>query len=249
MTNQRMARQPEPRKGQRQDQPSLDGDIVPIIPGWVENGGFIFLMPIALVLLGAIAHFGQVYGAGFGWTLFFLAAGAVMVLWWSDYKRRLAAAQARRERALWVRHFLAAVDGITWRNFEAYSAELLRARGYRDVVRTGSTRADRGADIIATSPDGIRVAVQCKHRKHGSIGPSVVRELIGATSSGQHKGRVGIVMTNVPMTPGARRDAAASSIMVVDRPVLGQWMEAARSGIEQRGNAPVVPQRPSPATP
>jgi hypothetical protein len=34
---------------------------------------------------------------------------------------------------------------------DAYSAELLRARGYRDIVTIGSTADDRGVDIAAAT--------------------------------------------------------------------------------------------------
>jgi hypothetical protein len=47
---------------------------------------------------------------------------------------------------------------------------------------------DQGGDITATAPDGTPVVFQCKRQK-ASIGPGVIRELVGATTSGMHKGR------------------------------------------------------------
>ena len=75
--------------------------------------------------------------------------------------------------------------------FEEYCCNLLRVFGYRNVVRIGSIKGgDQGGDITANDPIGREVVVQCKRQK-ASIGPGVVRDLLGAINSGRHEGRIG----------------------------------------------------------
>jgi Restriction endonuclease len=233
---------PEPRKPQ--ERPGAEGDAVPAIPRWVADWGFIFLVPAALAVLWAVGRIGHVHGAGAGWALFVIAVCGAAAVWWLDYSRRLEAAQARREQALYVLHEITKVDVMTWQEFEENCAELLRGRGYRDVVRVGSTPDDHGADIIATAPDGARVAVRGKRSKN-SVGPDVIRSLIGAINS-RHRGRTGMVMTNALATSGALEEAKDHKIAVVYRPVLQEWMSQARSKIEQNGHTPQAPAQSKP---
>jgi restriction system protein len=230
----RRPRQPEPPKSQQREQLGAEDHIVPAIPVWIKDWGVLLLAPAALAALGAIAHISDVYGVGYGWALLVISGCATVALWWQGYSRRAEAAKARREQALYELHEITKVGGMTWRQFEEYCADLLRARGYRNVLVIGSTDDDDGVDIIATTPDGTRVAVQCKHRK-SSIKPDVIRELIGSITSGKHHGLCGIVMTNARATSGAHARAKDHGIIVVDRPVLQQWMGQARTETEQRG--------------
>jgi restriction system protein len=214
----------------------MEEEEVPVIPEWVR-GGYLFLAPTALAIVWALAHIGHADGADAGWALFVAAVCGTVALWWLGYRRRLEASEALRQQALYQLHEIAKIDAMAGQQFEKYCAALLRARDYRNVSITGGTDNDHGVDITATDPDGTPVAVQCKRRKT-SVGPEVIRALIGATVSGKHQGRAGILMTNAPVTPGARNRAENDGILVVDRPVLQQWMVQARSEIEQRGHAP-----------
>ena len=120
----------------------------------------------------------------------------------------------------------------------------MTSRARSDCQRSGGGSATPGGGKLAehaesrcctssSRPDGTPVAVQCK-RKKTSIGPGVIRELLGATTSGMHKGRRGILMTNAEVTPGARAYAEENGITVIDRAALQQWMGQARKQIEQR---------------
>lgn len=55
--------------------------------------------------------------------LFILSVLAVGMLWLHGFRRRLAAAKARRERLLWQLHYLAVADAMTWKQFENYGVE------------------------------------------------------------------------------------------------------------------------------
>jgi restriction system protein len=214
-----------------------DDDPVAVIPGWIKDWGFVPLGVAALATLVSITRIGQLYGSGFGWALLVIATCGTLAVWRQDYGRRLGAARARAEQALYERLEIAKADAMTWQEFEEYCAKLLRTLGYRDVLVVGNSEDDDGADIIATAPDGSLVAVQCKHWKN-SVGRGVIREVIGTITSGTHEGRAGIVMTNANATRGAHARAQAQQITIVDRPVLQQWISHARTVIEQRGHAP-----------
>jgi len=231
-------RRPPARQSTRQrEQSAVLEDVVPGIPMWIMNWGFMVVVVGAFMALAVAGQIGHVYGAGFGWATVITEAAVVAALWWQDYSRRAEAARARADQELYELHEIAKVDRMRWDQFEAYCADLLRALGYCDVRVIGSTPEDDGADIVATDPHGIRVAVQCK-RRAGSIGPDVIRELIGTTTDGRHEGRAGIVMSNAPVTAEARARAGRSGILLVDRPVLQQWMSQARGQTGRRGDMP-----------
>ncbi len=215
-----------------QQQEADAGNGVPLIPGWAQTWGVLLAFPavIALLLIGQV---GLVYGADDGWALLAAAAALIIAPWLFGYTRRREVGQARREQARYEQLGIEEVDVMTGRGFEGHCVKLLPARGYRNVIWTGGTKGgDQGGDITATAPDGAPVAVQCKRRK-ASIGPGVIRELVGAITSGMHKGRRGILMTNAEVTPGARAYAEDNGITVIDRAVLQQWMGQARKQIEQ----------------
>ncbi|MEV4237114.1 restriction endonuclease [Nocardia sp. NPDC049737] len=74
-----------------------------------------------------------------------------------------------------------------WWEFEELVARTLRRDGLT-IIRDGGGQRDQGVDVIASTPDGRRVAVQCKVRQSGSIAPRFLRELNG-TARPIHGGR------------------------------------------------------------
>ena len=228
----RQAGQPLPRKG-RPHPVAVAGTTVPVIPRWIAEWGGIPLALGVLIVIALIWRIGEVYGASNGWALAGALAAVIVGPWWLGYVRRRDAAEARQEQALYEMSQFEKLDVMTGSGFEEYCAELLRALGCKDVVVTGSTKEDHGADLTAIAPDGIRVAVQCKRQKV-SVGPEVIRGLEGTITSGRHQGRKGILMTNATATAGAHSRAEGSGITVVDRVILRQWIAQARTKIEQR---------------
>ena len=216
--------------------------MIPLIPRWIAGWGGIVIGIGALIAIVLIWHIGLVYGGSKGWDLMAALATVIIGPWWLGYTRRREAEKARREQALYENSQLEKLNMMTGPEFEEYCAELLRTLGWRNVVRTGSTKEDHGADLTAISPQGTPVAVQCKRQK-ASVGPGVIRGLEGTITSGLHQGRKGILMTNAPATAGARTRAEGSAIMVVDRVVLQQWISQARTQIgqyQQRGMRPAA---------
>jgi len=206
----------------------VQGRPVPLIPRWVQRCGAFFLVP-ALSMVVVRWHAVLVYGADRDWTLLAAAGSILVALLWFYYAWR----QTRPERALRRMSRITRIDRMSGRQFEKYCIRLLQALGYQIVAWTGGTRSDQGGDIIAISPRGVEVAVQCKRRK-AKLGPNVIRELIGATASGMHKGRAGMVMTNAFVTDGARAYARRNGIRVVDQPVLQDWMDRVRLRLDRR---------------
>lgn len=104
-------------------------------------------------------------------------------------------------------------------DFEAYIAVLFEKTGYR-VKRTGGS-GDHGVDLLMTR-DGTRYVVQCK-RYEETIGPSTVREMIGAmTNAGVRRG---FLVTTSGFSAGAEFEACESpyQIDLIDGPELVRW--------------------------
>lgn len=60
--------------------------------------------------------------------------------------------------------------------FEAFVGHLLNAQGFSEIVLAGRS-GDRGVDIIATDPEGLRVIVQCKQWAGNKVGSTPVQRL------------------------------------------------------------------------
>ena len=71
----------------------------------------------------------------------------------------------------------AAIDAMSWQNFELLIAEAFRLQGFV-VVKKGGASADVGVDIELMK-DGARWLVQVKHWRAKQVPVEVVRELAG----------------------------------------------------------------------
>lgn len=103
--------------------------------------------------------------------------------------------------------------------FEAYVGVLFEKAGYR-VKRTGG-RGDRGIDLVV-SRNGKSQVVQCK-RYEDDVGPSAVRELIGAMTNA--RAPHGFLITTSGFTAGARKEAckAPYEIKLLDGGAIVRW--------------------------
>ncbi|GAA4607843.1 hypothetical protein GCM10023195_30160 [Actinoallomurus liliacearum] len=130
--------------------------------------------------------------------------------------------QARmREEQLRAIANLNRVDVMTGAQFEDLVARLLERDGYRSVQVVGRA-GDRGVDVTAFSPDGRRVAVQCKRQKK-TVGSDRIRNLIGAVHGG-YAGHVGVLVTSSTFTRPALAEADGR-LVLVDRNDLVRWMD------------------------
>lgn len=102
--------------------------------------------------------------------------------------------------------------------FEEVTAEIFRQRGYKAKV-TGKS-GDLGIDVLL-SKDGEKIGIQCKHYK-GSIGPSTIREFVGALEGARLK--KGYFVTTSHYTSGAKQAARRThwDIKLIDGQTLGR---------------------------
>ena len=108
-------------------------------------------------------------------------------------------------------------QGILYRNgyeYEQYIARWMKNKGFTSIVVT-SKSGDSGVDIFATSPDGLRYAIQCKMYNSGKVGFKAVQEVY----TGQHLygcNRAMIVTTST-LTDAARRQAQKLGVELYER--------------------------------
>ncbi|PRY36786.1 restriction endonuclease [Umezawaea tangerina] len=157
-------------------------------------------------------------------------AGVVV---WLRARRHEEMLQAERDRAIEV------TDGMRGVDFERWTARLLRRSGCVDVRVVGGA-GDAGADVLAATPDGRRIVVQCKRYGEKNVGTGAVQMFAG-TDRLYHGSDISLIVTTSGFTSDARRVAAKVGIVLVDRPVLAEWARTntapiplARNGFDYR---------------
>lgn len=141
----------------------------------------------------------------------------------------------------------AALDALSWREFERLVAEAFRRDEFQ-VVETGGGGADGGVDLVLAKGSE-KTLVQCKQWKARSVGVGVVRELYGLMAA---KGAAGAyVVTSGSFTQDAAAFAAGRNITLINGQRLldlvakgGQAMESSA----KQGKSPKDSVRPSAVT-
>jgi restriction system protein len=148
---------------------------------------------------------------------FLLGAGMSAV---GRYKRRALHEQvaASPDRA--------ALDDMSWQQFEAVVGEAFRRKGYK-VTETGGGGADGGIDL-ALKKAGETFLVQCKQWKATKVSVSIVRELYGVMAARGATG--GFVVTSGVFTDNARAFAKGRNITLMDGKALHALISGARQG-------------------
>ena len=124
----------------------------------------------------------------------------------------------------------AAVDGMTWHEFEVLIGEAFRRKGYV-VVETGGGGPDGGIDLVLRKPvtnGNETYVVQCKHWKAYKVGVDVVRELYGVMAARGAAG--GFVVTSGRFTNEAMTFAQGRNVRLVDGGRLKELLDVARTG-------------------
>ncbi|MEO8285038.1 MAG: restriction endonuclease [Chloroflexota bacterium] len=114
------------------------------------------------------------------------------------------------------------VDKLSWRDFEYFTGMLLERMGHHNVRVTQSSW-DYGADIVAER-NGHRYAVQVKQRGAlAEIPRTAIDEVIRAKD---HYGCTrAMVVTTGCFTEAVRKYAAAHDCRLIDRVLLGAWVQ------------------------
>lgn len=117
-------------------------------------------------------------------------------------------------------------DHMSGSDFERYVARLLRDSGCRGVRVNGSA-GDMGADIIARTPHGQRLVVQCKRYAGNLSSPDVQR--FAGTARDIHGADLALIVTTGRPTAPALEVARRCRITLVDRPALARWISTGTS--------------------
>ncbi|MEU6487439.1 restriction endonuclease [Streptomyces sp. NPDC046887] len=109
-------------------------------------------------------------------------------------------------------------------SFEQTVADLCVRDGCGDVEVVGGA-GDLGADVLATTPDGRRVVLQCKAYGTGNKVGSQDLQRFGGTCFAVHDAQVAAVVTTSEFTAPAGEYAARCGILCMDRTGLDAWAE------------------------
>lgn len=116
---------------------------------------------------------------------------------------------------------VSSVDGMEGHAFEHFCAELLQKNGFSNVSVTPGS-GDQGVDILAEK-SGIKYAIQCKNFASALSNTPVQEVNAGKQFYNCH---VGVVLTNSTFTPGAKKLADATGVLLWDRVELQKMMDA-----------------------
>ena len=139
------------------------------------------------------------------------AAVFILVLLLCRILKRLVA-KSKKSRLQPVLYTLAQIDAMDGYQFEKCMQDIYKKLGYS--VQHTPLSGDQGADLIITSKEGIRTAVQIK-RYSNKVSNKAVQEVVAAKAI--HRCTRGIVVTNNYFTSSARQLANANRIGLVDR--------------------------------
>lgn len=115
------------------------------------------------------------------------------------------------------------IHAMTPTAFERTVAALARRDGHHVVRDSGGAR-DLGADVIAVTPDQLRVVFQCKHRQSGlgKVGSPDIQTLNG-TARPEHNADIVVAVTNGTFTKPASDFARAHDIHLLCQVRLKRW--------------------------
>ena len=111
-------------------------------------------------------------------------------------------------------------DDMEGHEFEHFCADLLRRRGFKDVIVTKGS-GDFGIDILAER-DGISYGIQCKNYS-SPIGVKAVQEVYAGRD--YYDCMVGVVMSNQYFTGPAVEAAKKLKIVLWDRGYIEEMLE------------------------
>ena len=139
-------------------------------------------------------------------------------------KRRRIEAMLHPDRVRDEIHYMSGPE------FERFMADLLRQKGYE--VEETPLSGDQGVDLILPDLDGKRVVIQLK-RWTGPVGNKAIQ----ATFAGMahYQADEGWIITTSAFTKSARELARSTSVRLIDKDELTDWLEGLR---EEEEGAP-----------
>lgn len=131
-------------------------------------------------------------------------------------KMGIRAYRKEKERKLYLRSRISAIDHMSGEAFERLLKAHFEQLGYRAAL-TPKTN-DYGADLVLQK-GGVKTIVQAK-RYQGKIGNKAVQEIVAA--KGHYRATSCMVVTNSYFTANARQLAADNNVILWDRKTLIQ---------------------------
>lgn len=111
---------------------------------------------------------------------------------------------------------------LTPSEFEQAIADLCRAGGCYGVEVSGGA-GDLGADVVAYTPEGRKVVIQCKQYR-GKVGSPQMQKFAGTVFS-VHQADIALMVTTGFVTGPAADYAGVVDIRIVDSNVLRRWAD------------------------
>jgi restriction system protein len=184
--------------------------------GCLYGAAAVVLLPAALLV------WADGNGAGAFFILLILAGGGFAL----GQRRARQAAERLRVRTLRSTE-VARYHAMGPREFEQAVAFLCERDGCVGVQVVGGA-GDLGADVVADSPDGRRIVIQCKRYGPTTKVGSPDLQRFGGTCFSVHGAQVAAVVTTSVFTKPATQYASGTGIRLVDEPALAAW--ATRTG-------------------
>ncbi|MFJ4539767.1 restriction endonuclease [Streptomyces tibetensis] len=115
-------------------------------------------------------------------------------------------------------------DALTPEEFEEAIAGLCERDGCTEVEVVGGA-GDLGADVLAVTPDGRRVVIQCKHYGESHRVGSQDLQRFGGTCFTVHEADVAVLVCTSDFTAPAVEYAEQCGIVCVNRDALEAWTD------------------------
>lgn len=214
-------------------------DLLALLPWWIcvalAAASYVFLHGLAVVpptaelagrpsdMVVATVQKGLIFGlASIGQYLLPLMCliAAAMSAWRRKQRKALVSTVAQAQDA-------AALDGISWREFELLVGEAYRLQGFR-IIELGGNGPDGGVDLVLLKGSE-KFLVQCKQWKAQRVGVATVRELYGVMAARGATG--GFVVTSGRFSNDARDFARGRNISLVDGHQLFAMVQQARQSL------------------
>jgi restriction system protein len=143
--------------------------------------------------------------------------------WQAEMQEAEAAKRRRIEAMLHPDRVRDEIYYMSGPEFERFMADLLRQKGYE--VEETPLSGDQGVDLVLPDLDGKRVVIQLK-RWTGPVGNKAIQATFAGMAHCQAD--EGWIITTSTFTKSARELAKSTSVRLIDRDELADWLEGLR---------------------
>lgn len=163
---------------------------------------WVLLLASAMIGVGVAGLEGLVFGPMIG-------LGVMLIMYWIS---KLAPDDKNSMRTVRKKDVKNLPDYRNGHEYEYFVAAYLKKKGYTDVMVTPRS-GDFGADVLCKSPNGYRLAVQCKLYQ-SPVGYKAIEEAVGGMH--YYKCDGAMVVTNNTYTKQARDAAHRMGVVLIE---------------------------------